>query len=197
MPTLGAGALLYPLQEEDVREAYFLGSGDRSRAANFLGHYIREYPKPSRGSWVYSIEFRTPYEQIVLRSWRNGASGYSAQDAQREYETEPGKVAIRVGLSFGPGYTSALTRTYGNPEGEETLDELRREFPVRVTQDKPIVPSRMSALLSYSRNAVGARGAVIHIEFSALQFGPGVVQVEVGTPDGPQTEASFDLDQLK
>ncbi|HVS87024.1 MAG TPA: hypothetical protein VHF01_02255 [Candidatus Acidoferrum sp.] len=190
-----SAALLFPLQETQVREAYFLGSGDREKAARFLGQYVREYPEPAKGAWVYRIDFRTPYEEIVRRSWEKTV-GYSAQQAQRDYYAQPDLVIVRVLISFMPPYGSTLSPTIRNGQPVGRSEDLWRDFPVHVMQSRPIEPRTVNARPLYSRRQRGVGGAEISLEFIALQFSSEVARVEVTTPDGETVHAEFDLDRL-
>ncbi len=194
-PKISAG-FLYPLQETHVREAYFLGSGDREKAARFLGRYVREYPEPAKGLWVYKIDFRTPYEEIVRRSWEK-TIGYSAQQAQRDNYAQADLVIVRVLISFVPPYGSTLPPSIRNGRPVERSEDLWRDFPVRVMQSRLIEPRTVNAKPLYNRLRRGVGGAEIILEFCAAQFSSEVARVEVTTPDGRRIAAEFNLDALK
>lgn len=72
--SFNALAFNYPLQLEEINEAYALGrTNNRSALADFLNQYEHDFKIPSDNpvAYVSSVEFQTPYEQIVLRSQRN------------------------------------------------------------------------------------------------------------------------------
>src|SRR5260370_3087256 len=104
-------AFNYPLQEEHVREAYFLGrTTNNEKLIDFYKQYVRYFPFPARGpyySYVESVEFRTPYEQVVLRS-RQNLSQYSSLEAERDYQAQPNLVLIRVLISYKLGYVGPM-----------------------------------------------------------------------------------------
>jgi|SRR5882672_6801739 len=187
---------LYPLQETQIREAYFLGSGDRKRVAEFLGQYVREYPQPAKGSWVYSVELRTPYEEVVRRAWEKTV-GYSAQQARKEYQARPDVVIVRAFISFAATYGSTLPPASKNGEPIRQPGDFRREFPVQVTQTRLIEPKTVSATPLYSKRRNVISGVDILLEFGAEQFGSGLTRVEVVTPEGQRVQAEFDLGKLK
>src|SRR5438128_7141150 len=105
-----AAAYEYPLSERSVREAYFFGrSTDGEKVAKFLGQYVRRFQfTGQRGPYLAEIEFRTPYQQVVLRSWQNSI-GYSAQQAQKDYSAQPDLVVVRLPISFTPTYPGFIT----------------------------------------------------------------------------------------
>jgi hypothetical protein len=103
---VGAQPYTSPLSANAVREAYFFGSsGDQLAVAKFLAPYKRTYEPSHELPAVYQIEFRTPYEQVVLRSKDRQTLGYSAQQAQLDYAAHPHEIVVRVVLlrSMQPG----------------------------------------------------------------------------------------------
>lgn len=115
-----AAAFNYPLQEEQVREAYFLGrTTDGEKLTDFYKQYVHYFPYPARGpyySYVESVEFRTPYEQIVLRS-REKLNQYSALEADEDFRAHPNLIAVRVMISYKLGYAGPEppTNRFNNP----------------------------------------------------------------------------------
>lgn len=178
-----AAAYVYPLSEESVREAYFLGrSTDGEKLAKFLGQYVRHFPYPINGPYVGEIEFRTPYEQVVLRSWQN-SMGYSAQQAQKDYAAQPDSVVVRVVIYLTPTYAG-------------TSKDFWREFPIRVVQGQTIEPKKVSSRPLYRRRG-GLGGAEVLLELDAAQVESGTVRIEVTKPDGKIVQAEFNLNKLK
>lgn len=191
-----ATAFVHPLGEEQVREAYFLGrSTDAAKVANFLGQYVRRFPIPAKGPHVAEIEFRTPYEQVVLRSWQN-SMGYSAQQARQDYSARPDLLVIRVLIYFTPTYglNAAPTDSKGQAVGRSA--DFWREFQFRVAQENDIEPRKMSARSIYRRGG-GLGGAEVFLEFSASQFVSRTARVSVTTPSGLTVVTEFDLDHLQ
>ena len=191
-------AYMYPLSEESIREAYFFGrSTDRGKVAEFLGQYIRRFQPRNGGPDVGGIELRTPYEQVVLRSWEN-QTGYSAQQAQRDYAAEPGIVKVRVFLIVGSADRgSANLYTDGEGRVLDRRENFWREFRFRVTQEHMIEPKKLEGKPTYSRRGKGLAGAEVWLELDATELGPRGTRVEVIAPDGQTVVAEFALDQLK
>lgn len=189
-------AYLWPVSEESVREAYFLGSGDREQAARFLGQYVREYPEPAKGAWVYRIDFRTPYEEIVRRSWEKTV-GYSAQQAKEDYYARPDLVVVHVRISLALTWDSASPSTTSSGRPIRQTEGSWTEFPVNVAQVRPIAPKAVRATPLYSRGRGSISGVDILLEFDATKFAAAMTKVEVTTPDGNIIRAEFDLGKLK
>jgi hypothetical protein len=192
-----AAAFVYPLNEESLREAYFLGrTTNGEKVAKFLGQYVRRFQVPVKGPHVAEIEFRTPYEQVVLRSWQKSI-GYSAQQAQKDYAVQPDRVVVRVLIHLTPTYPGFIThpsdskrQAVGQPE------DFWREFQFRVVQEHSIEPKKVSGRPLYRRGG-GLGGTEVLLEFSAAQFASRTAQIEVTTPEGQTVMAEFDLDDLK
>src|SRR5580692_6358527 len=75
---LNALAFNSSLQPEEVQDAYSLGqTTNHEELADFLKQYQHDfqYPADHPVAFVQSVEFQTPYEQIVLRTLRT--AGYT------------------------------------------------------------------------------------------------------------------------
>src|SRR5216683_5363374 len=88
---LAAALLLAPatfafdssLSDQAVREAYFLGQRRDEKTAEFLEKYRRHLSVPESGPWISTVEFFTPYAEMVELSQRS--LNYSAQTAAKDY----------------------------------------------------------------------------------------------------------------
>lgn len=192
-------ALVYPLSDESIRDAYFFGcSTDRVKVAEFLGQYSRRFEPRDRGPGVWEIELRTPYEQVVLLSQDRQTTGYSAQQAQIEYHAGPGLVKVRVLLFLGVGRPGPA-ELHSDSSGR-VLDRRERfwqAFRFRVSQEHVIEPEKVEGVPVYDRRGKGLSGAEVWMEFDGSKLSPGATRVEVTAPDGRTTVADFALDQLK
>src|SRR5512135_265583 len=125
--SLNALAFTDPLQPEEVREAYSLGqTNNHEELAAFLNQYEHDFKYPSDNpvAYVQSVEFRTPYEQIVFRSQQSAQ--YSKFQADEDYRANPGLVIVRVMVSLKTSYSGPA------PPADS--------FKVVVSQSKPIEP---------------------------------------------------------
>jgi len=179
-------AFTYPLQGEYVREAYFLGrTTDGKKLADFYKPYVHGFPYPARGpyfSFVESVEFRTPYEQAVLRSQQN-LNQYSSLQAEKDYEAHPNLVIVRVLISFKPGYVGPVPPT--------------SSFTVHVSQLDSIDPKKLSTeTICFVWDECGVTRFAILLWFDAEQFASGTAKIKIVTPDGQIIKTEFDLDNL-
>jgi hypothetical protein len=193
--TQSATAFLYPLQSEQVREAYFLGrTSDSEKLKKFLDQCVRHFPPPVKGPHVESVEFRTPYEQVVLRSWER-SMGYSAQQAEKDYAAQPDLVVVRVRVRPTPTYPGPFAHASdakGVAPGRS--EDFWPGFRFLVAQEHSIEPKKVSSRY-LGRTSLGAREVVL--EFDAAQFTSGTVAVDVTAPEDQTIHAEFDLDRLE
>ena len=204
---LSAQALLAyerPLDTHSIREAYFLGSRKDDKAAKFLGQYQKRLPVPKTGSHVAEIGIRTPYSQVVLRSFQ-APGNYSAQQAEQDYQAQPDRIVVRVRINLTPTYPGYLPDpTRGKGAIRERPPDFWRDFEIRVVQGKTIRPGRVRGRPLYPSTLVGPvppagalEGAEVELEFDTALISSAPVRVEVLTPDGQTVEAEFDLKELR
>ncbi len=189
-----AFAFHYPLRPEEIEEAYSLGqSGDREKLADFLKSYEHDFPYPSDNPIVYvkSVEFQTPYEQIVLKSMRSAQ--YDKFKAEEDYRASAGAVFVRVLVSLKIGFAGPI------PKAES--------YQVVVSQESPIAPKGTASnvlcnpfdpLAVYTAPyPCDAYTREILLRFDRKQFSPGTVTVKALLPENKSLETTFDLDKLK
>lgn len=181
------------LQPEEVQDAYSLGqTANREKLAGFLNRYEHDfqYPSDNPAAYVQSVEFQTPYEQIVLRAHRT--INYSKFQAEDDYQANPGLVVVRVVVS--------LKLNYSGPEPPAG------SFKVAVSQAKSIEPRKVTSNVicnpfNWNDNSVAVNCTAytreILLQFDAGQFAPGRATVKVGLLFGRSLETKYDLDKLK
>lgn len=180
----------WDLTSSEVRQAYFLGqrSGD-PRLAEFLAGYVKRLPAPPSGPHVASIAFSTPYHQIVERS-RLNVVGYSAQQAQKDYDAHPDRILVTTRVNLLPGDVAVL-RDRG----------FWREFRVRLVQGERVIPADgLQGELVYQYGDFGAAqiiGFDLRAEFTTRQVERSPLRIEVITHEKQTVTAQFDLARLK
>lgn len=180
----------WDLTSSEVREAYFLGQrrGDE-RLEKFFKTYVKRLPAPASGPHVAVIELSTPYHQVVKRSWR-AVTGYSSQQAARDYKADPDRVLVNVTVNLLPGDVAAL-RDVG----------FWQNFDARLVQHgQAIFPRRLDGELIYLNDGSGfgqVIGFELRAEFNTQQVARAPVSVEVITHDQQTVTAQFDLARLK
>lgn len=190
----GVFAFRYPLRSEEIEEAYSLGqSSDREQLATFLQQHEHDFSYPSDRpvAYVKSIEFETPYEQIVLKSMRSAQ--YDKFKAEEDYRANAGAVFVRVVVALKIGFAGPI------PKAES--------FQVNVSQGRPVEAAvTAAAVLCNPFDPLGVYTAPqpcdaytreILLRFDHSEFGPGKVTVQVMLPEEKPLETVFNLDKLK
>jgi hypothetical protein len=195
--SLNALAFDSPLQQDQVEEAYYLGqTSNHEDLAAFLKPHKNTcpYPADNPDEYTKSIEFQTPYEQIVLRSAAGGAR-YEKSQAEEAYQANPDLVIVRAVFALRINYAGPI------PPADS--------FEVRVSQSKSIAPRKLTTTplcgASYPVPQFSASSDCapypytleVDLQFDADQFAPGRVTVKAIPPTGPPQEAKFNLDKLK
>jgi hypothetical protein len=191
--SVNALAFRMDLQPEEVEEAYSLGqTSNHEELAEFLNQYEHDFKPAADDSvaFVSSVEFRTPYEQIVLRSLQT--IHYSKFRAAEDYQANPGLVIVRVIVALKTGYA-------GPPPPADS-------FKVVVSQTKPIEPRKVTTTVpcdpynpfenSTFANCIAYTREIV-LQFDAEQFAPGKATVRVVIPLGQPLETKYNLDELK
>jgi hypothetical protein len=191
--SLNALAFNSSLQPEEIQDAYSLGqSTNHEEFADFINQYEHDFKYPSDNpvAFVQSVEFQTPYEQIVLRTLRT--VGYSKFQAEEDYRANPGLVIVRVVVSLKTSYSGPA------PPADS--------FKVVVTQAKPIEPRKVAGTVlcnpyNWNDNPTVANCIAytreILLQFDAEQFAPGRATVKVVLLNGKSMETKYNLDKLK
>jgi hypothetical protein len=181
------------LQPEEVEDSYSLGqSSNHEELRDFLNQYEHDskYPPNNPIAFVQSVEFQTPYEQIVLKSQKTNQ--YSKFRASEDYLANPTLVIVRAVVSLKNGYTGPTP----------TADS----FKVSVSQANEIEPRNVtSTLLCNPSNYADYTAAIqctaytreILLQFDASQFAHGNAMVNVTLPYSQPMETKFNLDKLK
>ena len=131
LSSLSALAFNSSLQPQEVEEAYSLGqTSNHEDLVDFLNQYEHDfkYPADNPIAFVSSVEFQTPYEQIVLRSWRTNQ--YSRFKAEEDYQANPGAGELCESVSLKTGYSGPAPPA--------------NSFNVVVSQGKRIEPRKVT-----------------------------------------------------
>lgn len=190
-------AFYYPLQQTQIRDAYLLGhSDDPQKVSSVLELYIRRFPLPRAAARVESIEFRTPYEQVIRRASER-SNDYDLDQAEKDYAAQPDLVSVRVLIYWPQAHPgSTAPASVGQSKAGATDDDWLG-FHFQISQERSIEPKQIHAqAVRAGRYDKGTRKEVL-MEFGANQFGPGAAKIVVTTPSGQAVTAEFDLDELK
>jgi hypothetical protein len=191
------------LDSSAVRDAYFLGS-DNSQSARFLAGYKKALPVPKSGPNIAEIEVRTPFAQVVENSHEHSI-GYSAQQAEQDYQKTPDTFQVRVQIlataTFGIG--AAINQLPPSAcQGVNRMNSVLdcfHDFQFRFSQKEDIHAKESFGVPIYSDSPDGSGviGGNIWFTFRTSDIATGPLLVIVVTPDGQEVSAEFDLAGLR
>jgi hypothetical protein len=198
-----AFAFNFPLSDEAIREAYFLGQRRDESMAQFLGRYKKVLAAPATGPHIASVEFLTPFASLILLSSQR--TNYSAQQAALDYRRRPEVVVITIKVLFTSAYGAFLaapTDSHSNSPTGYTLrsTDFWRDIDVQVVMDnKFLEPSDFTGEPDYlcDDNGCNLSGATIRLEFPAKNFTSDSAAVQIAPPEGPDVSTTFNLIALR
>jgi len=146
----------YPLSSRDIRDAYFLGSGDPVKRLEYFEKYKRRYPVAKNGEYVASIFFETPFVQIAERVSQS-FSNYFAPDAIKDYLGKPEVCRVRAEIYFGIPSSPAIRRW--------------KEFTIQLKQHDKEIPLKTKWVDEmFSGDEATQAGMYLNAEFDAEQI---------------------------
>lgn len=182
------------LPPEEIEQAYSLGqTTHREDLADFLKQYEHDFQYPSDHpvAYVSSVEFQTPYEQIVLRAART--TGYTKFKAADDYNANPNRIVVHVIVGLRINYAGTV------PPAESytvTVSQAKRIEPKKSTNTVTCDPySPVASPLASTDCRIYTRE--LDLNFDAAQFAPGPVTVRVDLPFDQSLETKYNLDKLK
>lgn len=192
-----------PLSDTAVREAYFLGQRRDETMAEFLEKYTKVLPPPASGPYVYSVTFLTPFAMLVQYSSRQ--MSYSAQQAEKDHNSDQEMVNIEVEIVLTQTYGPYLTKPTGSrsdsPMGIRMRSpEFWRAAKFHIFDGKEeITTDDISGEPQYQCSDEGCTltGAIVHIQFPASAFTTEAATVTIDPPEGEQVVVDFDLVSLR
>jgi hypothetical protein len=196
-----ASAYQWPLSDEAVRDAYFIGQRHDGTYPRILDKYIKRLPPPKSGPDISSVTFLTPYIQAVEYS-DSVIGNYSAQQALQDHRGRDEFVEILVDIqltdSYGPliappdttrarSATSLVSRSY----------DFWQNFRVEIYDGaEPLGPAEVHGHANQNCGQHGdciLTGATIELDFPAEAFDSDCAYVVVTPPEGDQVSTKFDL----
>jgi hypothetical protein len=196
-----ARAFNFPLSDEAIREAYFLGQRRDESMAQFLAQYKKTLPVPDSGPQIASVEFLTPFANLILVSSQR--TNYSAQQAALDHRAQEDHVVITIQVQLTQSYGAFVAAPTGPRSGSPTGYTLRspdfwKDIDVQVAMDdKLLEPTDFTGEPNYRCGDEGGgcvlTGATLHLEFPAKLFTSDSASVQIAPPEGPDVAVNFDL----
>ncbi len=187
-----------PLTPGALHEAYILGQRNDQATANFLNPYIKQITDNSQAAHIAEIEILTPFAQVVDLS-RRFTSGYTEEQAAREYHQRGDTVVVRILLMLPAAYPkpdNSLSQTPPpppQPPAPTTAlqpENFWQNFRFETKQHGKTIATR------FIHNKV-LDGATVWLEYDAKDVASDETVVEVTTPESKTINATFDLKKLR
>jgi hypothetical protein len=193
-----------PLSSEAVREAYFLGQR-HDDIGRYLDAYTKVLAQPETGPYISSVQFLTPFAQLIQLSSQH-STGYSAQQAEQEHRKQPETVTIVIEIQLTESYGELLPQPPASRSGSGTGYRLRspefwRDFETQVWQgEKEIEPARLHGEPNYACSENGRcsmTGATLWLHFPAKAFASDAATIAITPPVGDPVAVEFDLSRVR
>src|SRR6266853_2447339 len=199
-----------PLTPAALHEAFILGQRNDAATATFLNPYVKQITENSQGPHIAEIQILTPFAQVVDLS-RRFTSGYSEEQATREYHERGDTVVVRIVLMLpavypkpdalqndapAPAQQPAAPATALRPENfwqnfRFATKQHGKTISTRVIRNQPIHSTPTKDTPSV------LDGATVWLEYDAKDAASEETVVEVTTPDSKTISATFDLKKLR
>ena len=195
----------FPLSDEAIRQAYFLGQRHDETFALFLDKYTKHLAPPVAGPYIASVSFLTPFAFATQLSSERTLN-YSAQQAELDHRNKPEIVRIVVEIALTESYGPFLSRPVNARSDSPIGTGLRRsdfwkDFRVQVLdKNQALAPLNFWGRPTYRCGYEGGcslTGATIYFEFPAESFDSDSATVNVLPPEGDPVSVDFDLASLR
>jgi hypothetical protein len=199
-----------PLTPQALHEAYILGQRNDQATANFLSPYVKQITESSQVPHIAEIEILTPFAQVVDLS-RRFTSGYTEEQAAREYHQRGDTIVVRIILMLPAAYPrpeptpdQPPAPPQQSPRANAPLqpENFWQNFRFAMKQhDKTIATRSIRNKPIYSTPTRGTPavldGATVWLEYDAKDVASDDTVIEVTTPDSKTIKATFDLKRLR
>jgi hypothetical protein len=199
-----------PLTSAALHEAYILGQRNDQTTASFRNPYSKQITEESKAPHIAEIQILTPFAQVVDLS-RQFTSGYSEEQAAREYHQRGDTVVVRILLMLPAAYpkpeptpneTPAPPQQSPPPNTALQPENFWQNFRFETKQHGKTIATRSihnKPIYSTPTKDTPAvlDGATVWLEYDAKDMASEETVVEVTTPDSKTINATFDLKKLR
>jgi len=198
-----------PLTSAALHEAYILGQRNDQTTASFRNPYSKQITEGSKAPHIAEIQILTPFAQVVDLS-RQFTSGYSEEQAAREYHQRGDTVVVRILLMLPAAYPKpepapnlpAAAPQPPAPNAALQPENFWQNFRFETKQHGKTIATRSihnKPIYSTATKDTPAvlDGATVWLEYDAKDVASEETVVEVTTPDSKTINATFDLKKLR
>jgi len=186
-----------PLSSTSIREAYFLGTEQDSKADEFFAQYLHCVPEIRAGVYSSLVWLDTPFVQVAQRA--RSAQNYGAQDAEKEFLEKPPLFRLRLDIYYAlmPPEAADSGSHPGRTHPANSASGLR----IRLIQNKKeIAPKSLESSPLYPGDEYyvgGSLGERVVIECDPNKIDSSVLTIKIATPDGQKATTEFELAALR
>ena len=199
-----------PLTPAALHEAFVLGQRNDAATAAFRSPYVEQITENSQEPHIAEIQILTPFAQVVDLS-RRFTSGYSEEQAVREYRERGDTVVVRIALMLPAAYPKPEAPANEDPASAQQPpapstalqpENFWQNFRFATKQHSKTISTRFirnqpiySTPTKDTPSALD--GATVWLEYDAKDMASEETVVEVTTPDSKTIRATFDLKRLR
>ena len=193
---LPAMAYEFPLSADAIRQAYFLGSGQKGKDSDFYSKYSHSRGEPKNDPPGSIVTIDTPYLQIAEHS--RDTSNYHSQDAQEDFFDKPAEFRLFLDVYYKPvnDTTAKTTKKKAGSSDSGKILKIRliqheKEISWRTVESWPFYP------FHDAQTSVERDGEHWEIACDAALIDSSVLTIKIDIPNGQQFETDFDLWEIK
>lgn len=193
---LPALAYEYPLSADAIRDAYFLGSGQKGKDPDLYAQYSQSLGDPKNDPPGSFITLDTPYLQIAEHS--RDTANYHAQDAEKEFFEKPMEFLVTLDAYYKPVNPAASDISKPAADAPDSLRGVKiklmqhkKEISWRIVESWPDYPFQNAQTLA-KRD-----GEHVEIACDAAKIDSSVLTIKIDLPDGQHFAPDFDLAEIK
>jgi len=186
----------FPLSADVIREAYFLGSGQKSKDADFYAQYSHSLGEPTKDPPGSIITIDTPYLQIAEHSC--DTANYHAQDAEEEFFGKPAEFLVYLDAYYKPVSSAGAGAGKAGADASDSLKGLRikliqhkKEIAWRIVETTPFYP------FHNAQTGAVRDGEHVEIACDAELIDSSLLTIKIDMPDGQHFATDFDLAEIK
>jgi hypothetical protein len=199
-----------PLTPPAIHEAFILGQRNDQATASFFAPYVKQITEDAQSPHIAEIQVLTPFAQIVDLS-RRFTSGYTEEQAAREYHQRGDTVVIRIVLMLPAAYPKPDAASDAGSSGAQQQpapnaalkpENFWQNFRFETKQHGKTIATRLirnAPIYSTPTKDTPAvlDGATVWLEYDAKDLQSDEMSIDVTTPDSKTISTTFDLKKLR
>jgi len=172
----------FPLSENAIRDAYFLGKQQTGLGTDFLAKYSRAIPELKVEPYISRVRIETPFFQVAEQASK--ALNYSAQDAVKDFYGKRAVLRMYLEVCY---------------EADAPLPNSVRISVIQ--KNKPAAPLSDERSAFFPPSDVYMRvpnlGEKVTLEFDPAKLDSSTLTIRIDTPNGQHSTTEFDLQSIR